>query len=97
MLHVWLIDELYLDGGKSLDPRPEVIGEDEGTTTALHRAQLARLNCCVERRPARARDGACLRNAEGQCVHFHLAIWAWIVQATVLACSRAVAKGVAPP
>ena len=28
MLHVWLIDELYLDGGKSLDPRPEVIGED---------------------------------------------------------------------
>ena len=66
MLRVRLVDELHLDGGEALDPRPQVIGEDKGTTTALNRAQLARLDRSVECRPADARDGARLRDGVRQ-------------------------------
>ena len=82
---------------QQFDPGAEIIGEDKGATTALNRAQLARVDRMIECHAADAGDGACLGDGEGQrFVHFHLAIGSLDVRATVLACSRAVAKGIGP-
>ncbi len=43
MLLVRLLGGFCLDCGEALDPRTQVVGEDQGAATALHGAQFADL------------------------------------------------------
>jgi hypothetical protein len=55
----------HFDRGKAFDPRTQVIGEHKRAATALDRAQFARLDRLVERRPTAACDDARFHGRQG--------------------------------
>ena len=74
-LLVRLLGAVHLDCRELLYPGTQVACEHKGAATTFHGAQLAQLNCCIESRPAGARDRARLGDGVGQrCIHLHLAI-----------------------
>jgi hypothetical protein len=73
---VCLLGRLHLNWRKPVDPCTQIIREHKRSATALHRAELARPDRLIERRPAGASHGACLGDGKGQwsSIHFCLAI-----------------------